>query len=86
MSTILADWHNQRWPNTDERTIAAKLAEECGEVCGAIIKHAEHRTTEQDILDELGDLLIVTAVLAGRHNQTIQQLLADRLRTVAARP
>lgn len=48
-----------RWPNatTPERQVM-KVAEEAGEACGALIKLAEGRKTEQDVRDELADTII----------------------------
>jgi NTP pyrophosphatase (non-canonical NTP hydrolase) len=43
---------------------AMKLAEEAGEVCGAVLKHHEHRKSMRDIEDEAGDVLIALCGLA----------------------
>lgn len=43
---------------------AAKLAEEAGEVVGAVIKIAEGRKTKFDLADELGDLMLCALALA----------------------
>jgi len=78
-------WQEQRWPNVDLRVVAAKLAEECGEVCGAINKWADNRAGGNDIAAELGDLLIVASTIAARLDTTLDELRARRWVTVRAR-
>ena len=82
----IAIWHDSRWGDKDDRVVCAKLAEEVGEVCGAFIKYDEGRKTFDDIFDEMGDVLIVMSVLAGRHGVTLEQLRGDRFKTVTQRP
>lgn len=82
---VINEWHRQRFGNLDARIIGCKLAEETGEVCGALIKAEENRADRNDLFDELGDLLIVASVIAGRHGQTLDQLRNTRWATVAAR-
>ena len=82
---VIAEWHDSKWGDKDDRVVAAKLAEECGEVCGALIKLAEDRRTLFDVKDELGDVLVVLSVLAGRHGWTLDDLRADRFESVARR-
>lgn len=82
---LIALWHDDKWPDKDDRIVAAKLAEEAGEVCGAAIKFAEGRRTEAHLADEIGDVLIVLSTLAGRHGWTLDDLRVRRLREVLAR-
>ena len=81
----IAEWHDKRWNEKDDRVVAAKLAEECGEVCGALIKQHEGRRTDNDVRDEIGDVLVVLAVLAGRRGWTLADILADRYAEVKTR-
>lgn len=87
MSTenVIAIWHDTKWGDKDNRHVAAKLAEETGEVCGAFIKFEEGRRTTQDIRDEMGDVLIVLSVLAGRLGWTLDDLRASRFEDVSTR-
>ena len=86
VEAYVAKWHDEKWPDKDDRIVGTKLAEEAGEVCGALIKIAEGRKTQQDMFDEMGDVLIVLSTLAGRHGTTLETLRADRLATVINRP
>jgi NTP pyrophosphatase (non-canonical NTP hydrolase) len=81
----IAEWHDSKWGDKDDRVVTAKLGEECGEVQGAFIKIAEGRRTLADAADEIGDVLIVLSTLAGRHGWTLEQLRADRYATVSKR-
>jgi NTP pyrophosphatase (non-canonical NTP hydrolase) len=87
--TEIAEWQATRWPTTwaggDMRVHSAKLAEECGEVNGAAIKIVEGRRTHQDLADELGDVLIVAAVLAADIGMTLEELQATRWAEVRTR-
>ena len=79
------EWHDKKWPDKDDRHVAAKLAEETGEVCGAFIKLVEGRRTIDDVQDEIGDVLIVLSVLAGRHGWTLEDLRTRRFIVVSHR-
>lgn len=86
MEAAVADWHDDKWDDkADPRVMGAKLAEEAGEVCGALIKRAEGRRTDLDLADELGDVLVCLTVIAGREGWTLHTLLADRLEAVLDR-
>lgn len=86
MERAIASWHDYTWPGkSDDRVIGAKLAEEVGEVCGALIKIPEGRRALTDLQDEMGDALIVLSVLAGRHGWTLEDLRARRWTVVAER-
>jgi NTP pyrophosphatase (non-canonical NTP hydrolase) len=88
------EWRIKRWPSPEDRSIwaylpsvkdAAKLAEETGEVVGVVIKLREDRGSMSDLADEIGDVLITLAVLAGRHNWKLGDLLAGRWKDVSQR-
>lgn len=87
LEACIAQWQEQRWPITaaDDRVIGAKLAEEVGEVCGALVKIAEGRRTLTDLADEMGDALIALSALAGRHGWTLENLRAARWAEVSTR-
>ena len=78
-------WHDSKWGDKEERILALKLAEECGEVAGAYIKEAEGRLTSQDIRDEIGDVLVVLHVLAGRRGWNLSGIFEDRFGEVRHR-
>ena len=81
----ISEWHDKKWPEKDDRHVAAKLAEETGEVCGALIKLVEGRRSIDDVKDEIGDVLIVLSVLAGRHGWTLEGLRTRRFIEVSHR-
>lgn len=72
------EWHDREWPSPDGTPaqldrIALKLAEEVGELAGAIVKHVQGRTDADWLANataELGDVAIVLMVLAGRLRET----------------
>lgn len=91
-------WRTERWPKPDDRSEismaltrlpsihdAAKLAEETGEVIGAVIKVGEGRATYNEFKAELGDALIALSVIAGRHGWTLDELRANRWEEVKER-
>ena len=75
-----------RWGRVSLGVIAAKLAEETGEVCGAIFKMPEGRATQADFEAELGDVLIVLSQFAARCGKTLEQLREARWRKIRRRP
>lgn len=83
----IAEWQESQWPGTaaDDRLVGTKLAEEVGEVCGALIKIAEGRRTLDDLADEMGDALISLSALAGRHGWTLDALRERRWAEVSQR-
>lgn len=81
----ITEWYDVKWGDKDDRVVAAKLAEETGEVCGAFIKLAEGRRELADVQDELGDVLVVLSVLAGRHGWTLDELRDRRFAHVMDR-
>lgn len=57
-------WQDVRWPqHGNSISKALKVAEEAGEVAGAVIKRAEGRKTLMDIANEIGDTVIALAGL-----------------------
>lgn len=79
-------WHEAKFPDRDDVWVSAKLAEEAGEVNGALIKMSEGRATTDDLADEMGDALIALSVLAGRHGWTLDELRSQRAKDVLNRP
>ena len=59
----------------DDVRLAAKIAEEVGEVCEATIKIEEGRLTLDDLAGEIGDVLLCLHVLANRHGWNLSDLL-----------
>lgn len=61
-------WHNKRFPRATLEHVALKLAEEAGEVCGAVIAQAgtEHPERAGTVLAEAAQVLNVLLVLLGR--------------------
>lgn len=90
----VASWHRWNWPGTDRMDSVlgiTKVAEEAGELVGALTKFTEGRGSEQAILDELGDVVIAAAGalrrvgdLLGR-DLDLGEVVLDRWSTVAAR-
>lgn len=96
----VVEWHDREWPSPDgtpaeiER-VAMKLAEEVGELLGAIVKHRQGRTDADWLANarlELGDVAIVLMVLAARltalesdHAPTIADMIAGRWCSVRLR-
>lgn len=75
-----------KFPSADAFTQACKVAEEAGEVVGAVIKQREDRRTEQDVLDELADTIIAaTAALQSRGVDASREV-ETRWAEVRARP
>ena len=64
-------WHRRRWPDATIHKIAMKLAEECGEVNGAILKHKGR----EEVMYECSDVLNVVAVLLTRHGYTLTEAM-----------
>ena len=55
----ISEWHPRTWPDADESDVFEKLAEEAGEVGGAMI-----RGTTWEPADELADVQIASIRLA----------------------
>ena len=75
-------WHDLEWPSpngdpAEVERVFMKLAEEVGELGGAIVKHLQGRTDEdwlKEAFKEGGDVMIVMNVLSDR----LQRLFAER--------
>lgn len=65
--------------------LASKLAEETGEIAGAVVKIPEGRTTAAELDQELGDALIVLAQFAARRHTTLESLLNHRFAQIKER-
>lgn len=66
LQAAVGAWHRERWGIADRIMMAAKLAEEVGEVCEAAVKQAQGHPDAAD-LDygaELGDVVIVALAAA----------------------
>lgn len=74
-----------KWGPKSGLDVALKLAEETGEVAGAVTRLNEDRGTEDQIADELGDVLIVASQLAAILGSTLEQIRSDRWEAVIAR-
>lgn len=68
----------EQWGNKTLERLANKLAEETGEVAGAVVKIPEGRATHEDLDKELGDVLIVVAQFAVKRGTTLDRLLLSR--------
>lgn len=90
LSRAIAEWHDREWPNPDGTPagidrIVMKLAEEVGELSGAIVKHVQGRTDKDwlsEAAKEYGDVRIVLAVLADRMSVLCGQELTPEGMTI----
>lgn len=76
--TLILTLASKLWGTRTFENTALKLAEECGEICGAVNKLPEGRATLSDLADEAGDALIVLSQLAALMEVTLEELLARR--------
>lgn len=83
--TEILEFATAKWGEKSMERLLTKLAEETGEIAGAIIKIPEGRATEQDLDDELGDALIVLSQFAARRGTTLEALRARRFETIKER-
>lgn len=67
-----------KWGIKSYEKLANKLAEESGEVCGAVVKIEENRCTFQDLENEIGDVLIVLSQFASKMNLTLEEIRNKR--------
>lgn len=81
----ILDFAEQHWGEKSLSAIAARLAEECGEVAGAIIKEEEGRKTPRDLLNEIGDVLIVLSQLAAKRGMTLEDIREERFNYIQRR-
>lgn len=82
-------WHRDRYPTATAKDVALKLAEEAGEVCGAVVEvdHPPMNGTRdaRALADELGDVVIAATALAARAGIDLQGAVAGRWVTVSSR-
>ncbi len=76
--TVIFEVARKFWGPRTLDNCALKLAEECGEVCGAVSKMPEGRASQRDLEDEMGDVLIVLSQLAAKLETTLENLLEKR--------
>lgn len=81
----IGSWHEGKFPTSTELGRVAKLAEEAGEVCGAVIKESEGRALDEGLYEELGDVLIVASTIAHYRGWALSAVLADRFMSVRER-
>jgi NTP pyrophosphatase (non-canonical NTP hydrolase) len=78
----IADWHADKYGIVGLDIVALKLAEEVGEVAATIVKGEGI----ERLREELGDVAIVLAAIAGRFTECdIDDLRAIRFETVRMR-
>ncbi len=82
---VIADFCVRQWGDKDRPWVGLKLAEESGEVCGALVKIPEGRATEEDLDKEIGDVLIVLSQLAAQKGLTLESLRECRFKQIVAR-
>lgn len=73
------------WGIKDYMSMAAKLAEETGEIAGACCKMPEWRATVTNLEEELGDALIVLSQFAAVRGTTLKALRANRFEEIKRR-
>lgn len=87
----IAAWRRRELPTTDAATqellSGMKVAEEAGELVGAMVKHTQgvRGVTGADVLDELGDVLITALAVAVDLGCDPAQVLEQRWATVSQR-
>lgn len=81
----ILDFATYQWGGKELAAIALKLAEECGEIAGAIIKTNEGRSTYAELDEEMGDALIVLSQLAARRGTTLEDLRSQRFAQIQER-
>lgn len=88
-------WHRGQWPELANPVLSiAKVAEEAGELLGALIKYLEGRGDLSKVYDELGDVFIAAAGAGARLSDVVGDpdrvpavdvIILDRWKTVSAR-
>lgn len=73
------EWQRSRWPDTAVVPYPAlKLAEEVGEVVGAVVKVNEGRATLIDLKNEIGDAMISLLNLAETYGINTEMAFLSR--------
>lgn len=85
MEAVILKFAQEQWGAKDDLAIGLKLAEEAGEVAGAIVKIPEGRATFEDMEDEIGDVLIVLSQLAAKRGTTLEKIRRARFHQVRQR-
>ena len=94
VQAALKDWHRKRFPRTTLDDLGLKLAEEAGEVVGAIVRLNEIARRQREgsdlewrerLTDEIGDVAIVLLVLCARGGLDFEEVVADRAAEVMLR-
>lgn len=87
-------WQRRNWPDPTEVDVVlavTKVAEEAGELVGALTKYHEGRRGPEEILAELGDVVIAAIGAASRLENlldldvSLEDLAIERWRDVGAR-
>jgi len=82
---IILQFATEQWGEKDLSGIALKLAEECGEIAGAIIKTDEGRSSYAELDKEVGDALIVLSQIAAKRGTTLEALRSQRFNHIQER-
>lgn len=82
---IILEFAEGKWGEKTLDRIGLKLAEEAGEVAGALIKIPEGRATTEDLIKEMGDCLIVLSQLAAKHGLTLENICEKRFEEIRKR-
>ena len=80
------EFSTERWGIKTLEGLGLKVAEEAGEVAGALSKIPERRATLEDLDDEVGDLLIVLSQVAAKRGTTLEALRQRRWEIIKERP
>lgn len=88
LQDVVGGWHIGRWGDPGPVTMAAKLAEEVGEVCEAAVKVAQGhpRASEMDFGGELADVVIVALAAASLANVDLSDRVVEKLRAMNVAP
>ena len=81
----ILEFATAQWGAKDLPAIGLKVAEEAGEVAGALVKIPEGRAKWEDLDKEVGDLLIVLSQIAAKRGWTLFQLRAARFEQIKER-
>lgn len=81
----ILEFATSQWGEKTMDRLVSKLAEETGEIAGAIVKIPEGRASEEDLDKELGDALIVLSQFAAKRGHTLEQLRAKRFEQIKER-
>ena len=79
---LIREWADQRglYTDGDVKTQALKLVEEVGETCRAILKE-----DRDEVIDGIGDCVVVLTNLAELHGVTIEECIASAYGVISKR-